>query len=324
MQTVGAYLKKERTERSISLREISELTKISPWHIACLEKDEYDRLPQGPYVKGYLTSYAQILKINVAEVINRYQLQGCEPAHDSTPPMKDTGVQKRGSFTSSRNLRPFFAGVALIMIVAASWMFFWREEAPVPLALRPKPMIANSPEAIAALPPHVIPPPSTARLENAQGNPATFLLESPSSETPQAVYLENRPVMELALLRDEAMNSSPDTGAEASNEIEILQAIACTGIVNRLPVGPGKIFPIATPRVYIFNKLKYPQPPGMIRHVYYFNNRKTGETNLNIHAAEWRTWSYKTISNEHMVGEWRVDILSANGDVLTQVPFTIK
>jgi len=73
METVGVYLKKERELRNISLRELSRLSKISPLYLNFIEKDEFDKLPQGPYVKGYITSYSRLIGGNVDEAITLYE-----------------------------------------------------------------------------------------------------------------------------------------------------------------------------------------------------------------------------------------------------------
>lgn len=73
METVGVYLKKERELRNISLRELSQLSKISPLYLNFIEKDEFDKLPQGPYVKGYIASYSRLIGGNVDEVITLYE-----------------------------------------------------------------------------------------------------------------------------------------------------------------------------------------------------------------------------------------------------------
>ena len=43
METDGAYLKKEREAKNISLRKVSHLTKISEFYLDCLENDDYDK-----------------------------------------------------------------------------------------------------------------------------------------------------------------------------------------------------------------------------------------------------------------------------------------
>ncbi len=73
METVGIYLKKERELKNISLRELSRLSKISMLYLDCIERDEFEKLPQGPYIKGYISSYSRLIGGNVDEAINLYE-----------------------------------------------------------------------------------------------------------------------------------------------------------------------------------------------------------------------------------------------------------
>ena len=72
MQTVGNYLRQEREAKNISLGEVAHLTKISEFYLDFLEKDDYEKLPQGPYIKGYISSYARLIGINADEAIKLY------------------------------------------------------------------------------------------------------------------------------------------------------------------------------------------------------------------------------------------------------------
>ena len=74
MQTVGNYLKEGREAQNISLSYISDSTKISKIYLDWLEKDDYTKLPEGPYIKGYISAYAIFLGINGHEVLKRYDL----------------------------------------------------------------------------------------------------------------------------------------------------------------------------------------------------------------------------------------------------------
>ena len=74
METVGAYLKKERESKNISLGELSRSTKISELYLEYIEKDEFDKLPQGPYVKGYIVSYSRLIGGNVDEALKLYEI----------------------------------------------------------------------------------------------------------------------------------------------------------------------------------------------------------------------------------------------------------
>lgn len=72
MQTVGNYLRQEREAKNISLCEVAHLTKISEFYLDFLEKDDFEKLPQGPYIKGYISSYARLIGSNADEAIKLY------------------------------------------------------------------------------------------------------------------------------------------------------------------------------------------------------------------------------------------------------------
>ena len=73
METVGGYLKKARESKNISIPELSQLTKISELYLKYIENDEFEKLPQGPYVKGYIASYSRLIEGNVDEAISLYE-----------------------------------------------------------------------------------------------------------------------------------------------------------------------------------------------------------------------------------------------------------
>ncbi len=72
MQTIGSYLKSGREARNIRLSDVARSTKISKWYLDCLEKDEFDKIPEGPYIKGYIASYASYIGLEEDEILKRY------------------------------------------------------------------------------------------------------------------------------------------------------------------------------------------------------------------------------------------------------------
>ena len=58
MESIGAYLRREREFRSITLDEISQATKIRETNLRALEEDRFDSLGSLVFVKGYLKAYA--------------------------------------------------------------------------------------------------------------------------------------------------------------------------------------------------------------------------------------------------------------------------
>lgn len=62
--TIGAYLKTERNKKGVSLKSISQNTKISHTNLEYLENDELSKLPNKTYVFGYIKSYAKTLGLD--------------------------------------------------------------------------------------------------------------------------------------------------------------------------------------------------------------------------------------------------------------------
>ena len=126
METVGGYLKKERESNDISIPELSQLTKISELYLKYIENDEFEKLPQGPYVKGYIASYARLIGGNVDEAISLYEaltiksiqtedVQPDTPAHNgrNTPPEEPEAKdlkQPKGSL--SDKVKSFLSTIA--------------------------------------------------------------------------------------------------------------------------------------------------------------------------------------------------------------------
>ena len=80
METVGAYLKRKRESKTLSLGEVARLTKISELYLDCIEKDDYEKIPKGPYVKGYISSYAHMIGGDTQKALALY-----ESANKTTP-----------------------------------------------------------------------------------------------------------------------------------------------------------------------------------------------------------------------------------------------
>jgi transcriptional regulator with XRE-family HTH domain len=72
VETFGDYLKEQREDRKISLREIALLTNITERYLDFIEKDDFAKIPEGPYIRGYISSYATAIGINAHEALDRF------------------------------------------------------------------------------------------------------------------------------------------------------------------------------------------------------------------------------------------------------------
>jgi len=71
--TLGEKLRKLRSDRRMSLNEVSRVTKIQIVYLERLEEGMYDKLPADVYVKGFLRSYAEFLGVDEEILVKLYE-----------------------------------------------------------------------------------------------------------------------------------------------------------------------------------------------------------------------------------------------------------
>ena len=71
----GDELRRERELRQISLREVSEATKINLRYLDALEKNDFRHLPGGVFNKGFVRAYSEFIGIDPEGQINAYLLE---------------------------------------------------------------------------------------------------------------------------------------------------------------------------------------------------------------------------------------------------------
>jgi transcriptional regulator with XRE-family HTH domain len=72
MPSFGESMKRERELRQITLREISEATKISLRYLDALERDDFRHLPGGVFNKGFVRAFAQYIGVDAEAMVTAY------------------------------------------------------------------------------------------------------------------------------------------------------------------------------------------------------------------------------------------------------------
>ena len=80
MATFGEELRRERELRQISLREVSEATKINMRFLEALERNEFRHLPGGQFTKGFVRAYSQHIGLDAEENAQPALDRGVVPA----------------------------------------------------------------------------------------------------------------------------------------------------------------------------------------------------------------------------------------------------
>ena len=402
MQTVGDYLKEERVAKNISLREVASLTMISVYYLDYLEKNDYEKLPQGPYIKGYISSYARLIGCNPDEALRLYdslreqknQTEAIQPEISKdkgwlasiasslksivssfpspktiiapvkaiTASLKIRGSGLKAAMPSSdrivsslkaagasiKTIAPSIqkAGFSLKTILPAfkkataalntnrifnarAWLYacfvllsstilvlagfgfyhlFIYQKIPSPVA---DVEVLQDKESKAVL------------AMNAEKNVLPSRSNDASAPSDQEAITAGRQIGTQSDQRPISASLSVESSAAFSN-LNVVKATICADIEDRMPAGVGNTFSWSTLRVYVWSLVQAKHLPSEIRHIYYFEGRKVSDVALSVRSSSWRTWSYKTISNKRYEGSWRVDIASAEGQVLRSLYFEIN
>jgi transcriptional regulator with XRE-family HTH domain len=85
--SLGTWLRKERERREITLKAISDQTKVSVPLLEGLEADNLARWPDGIYRRAFVRSYATAVGLDPDEVCRRFEQEHVKPAEPA-----DAGV----------------------------------------------------------------------------------------------------------------------------------------------------------------------------------------------------------------------------------------
>ncbi len=136
MFEIGTTLRDARVRRNISLQQAGDDTKIRVKYIQAMENEDFDVLPGGTYVKGFLRTYADYLGVDFQVVLDEYNERfGASDIHEHTiqPPRtaKPKAPRKHQNF--------LFVAILAVAIIAALAYLGWGNSSshnlpPVPAA----------------------------------------------------------------------------------------------------------------------------------------------------------------------------------------------
>ena len=135
MVSIGEELKREREYREISLREISDATKINIRMLEAIEKDNFTALPGGIFNRNFIRAYAQFIGLDPEVMIRKYQVQTSvdpePPPVGKLPPNLMTAAGKEGKRITKAQLVVIFAVVVTILLILL--VIVWKYPDRIPL-----------------------------------------------------------------------------------------------------------------------------------------------------------------------------------------------
>jgi cytoskeletal protein RodZ len=134
MITIGEELKREREYREISLREISDATKINIRMLEAIEKDDFGILPGGIFNRNFIRAYADFIGLDSEVIIRKYQVQtGVEHTDTSLP----ASIVARAVKEKKKVIRTQWILISAgILIIALLVFLVWRYPDKLPFSLR--------------------------------------------------------------------------------------------------------------------------------------------------------------------------------------------
>jgi hypothetical protein len=92
-RSFGEDLRRERELRQISLREVADATKINLRFLEALENNDFDTLPGGFFVRGFIKAFARHIGVNEEAMINSYLMElGRQRGRAAPAPLSTTAM----------------------------------------------------------------------------------------------------------------------------------------------------------------------------------------------------------------------------------------
>jgi hypothetical protein len=105
--------------------------------------------------------------------------------------------------------------------------------------------------------------------------------------------------------------------------LEVREAVITTQVIDRAPVDAIQTYPASVERLFCFTRVTGAAADTSITHVWHLRGVERSRIELPVRSGDWRIWSQKTIL-PGSAGDWKVDVLDAEGKLLKSIPFTLN
>lgn len=320
MASIGQSLRKARENRGISLEEVSKATKIRTEYLVALEGDDFERLPNNVFSRGFVRAYAEVVGLDpeaavAASAVER-KARGTEgeQAPDVLAELNRL-IPDKVSPTEQRFRRRWLlvaagAIVGVCVFGVVSWLIVSRGSRD-PIARASAPVIRE------AAP---LPVTSTAALPDLTPRRALQELvpKADATEIRETAPIPTRVAPSPAL--DELAAYPPNE--ERISSLSVPDFAIGRGVANRRVVDPRDSFDEGQ-TVWFWTRVEGAAPGERIRHVWLHAGQQVHTIDLELGGASWRTQSMKRMRPGSR-GDWRVEARDAAGRVLAASDFVCR
>lgn len=122
MATVSEQLRRAREQQQLDVYQVAEITKIKTDHIRALESGAFDIFPAPVYIRGFIRTYATMLKLDVPRLLGELQGELGQSEKFREPPPLTNRPRSLLDFVmlqlSRLNWRITFGLVAILVFLA--------------------------------------------------------------------------------------------------------------------------------------------------------------------------------------------------------------
>ncbi|MEW5908423.1 MAG: RodZ domain-containing protein [Thermodesulfobacteriota bacterium] len=137
----GKYLQAAREAKGIRLEDVSDETKISIYKLIQLENEDFKRLPEEVYVRGFIRAYAKAIGIDAGEPIRLYA-SAIRKDEKPLDPQPDQGKDRKRFWF---RLGVALAGLFIIVVISVLLISSPKTGKPLPSGHHPEEMTRPEP-----------------------------------------------------------------------------------------------------------------------------------------------------------------------------------
>lgn len=232
----GVLLAAERERQGLSRADIAQRLHMSAWQVEALESGDYERLPRGTFLRGFVRNYAKMLGLDPEACVAALATDA--PEH-SRPGIVVASQNIRFDPLGQRLSSPYVkaAGLSTVAVaVAFAAMYWWLFVRPAPPALAvKKTVVAEAPKVVQPVEP--LPAPVPAPTEPIPPEPEARKAEPAKPEAKKAEPV--KPEAAPAAAAAKAAPAKPEPARPATPPPEAV--VSNASATSSTPIDAGSV-----------------------------------------------------------------------------------
>ncbi len=108
-----------------------------------------------------------------------------------------------------------------------------------------------------------------------------------------------------------------------ATDLLVEDARITTAIAEQMPVDSIDSYPADYGKLFCFSRIVGAQEDTQVTHVWLYQDDELARVDLPVRSSNWRTYSSKRFLPQ-WAGQWRVQILDEDQQLLYEIPFTLE